>query len=321
MKNVVSQNAIPTRWRLFFTLATSIQPTGTRTTDVGTNLIVGNRSAANVTWDGFLDEVTCIDRTIGTANVLDYNNKQTQLITGRLRDTVSFYPMSGDSQDLVGNNPGVDTSVSYVNDRHGVSSSAAQYNGTTSKTTLAASTSIENIWDGGGTFIWWMNPNSDGETSAGSVFHKGIWTITVISESGGFMRLRFIHNFTGSDGDWRTAVIIPINTWTHCAVVYNSGSISNKPVLYVNGFSVTLDIDTNPDGGTRDSDVGFDLVIGNRANQATTFDGEIDNVHIVGRIVSAAEARQIYAGESVVAWMSMDNTTWGDRFTQRQKVI
>lgn len=50
------------------------QPTGTRTTDVATNLTIGNRVGDDRTWDGVIGEIRLYDRLLSaTAVVDDYN--------------------------------------------------------------------------------------------------------------------------------------------------------------------------------------------------------------------------------------------------------
>ena len=93
-------------------------------------------------------------------------------------------------------------------------------------------------------------------------------------------QIQFNHTFDGDDGAWQsTDRVIPVNAWSHVAVVYDGSSASNDAIIYVNGVAVAITEDGTPTG-TRDSDASSDLYIGNQSDGTRTFDGYIMDAKI-----------------------------------------
>jgi hypothetical protein len=100
---------------------------------------------------------------------------------------------------------------------------------------------------------------------------------------------------SGTDGEWCTpGNVVSDWTWYHIAVTYDSSSTNNTPVFYVNGLaqpSATLTAPTGtpiPNSGT-----GY---IGNSAALDGSWDGQIDEVRLYNRLLSAAELQLIAFG-------------------------
>lgn len=184
----------------------------------------------------------------------------------------------------------------------GISGGCLTFNGASGSVTITDAAAIQNVWDGGGSISCWINPNSDGEGDGGTVASKGSgWTIRVQDELAGFVKLRLFQTFSGSSAAWTTtSALIPINSWTKIGVFYNSDSASNDPTLLINGASVAITEDVAPIG-TRTSDVGSDLYIGNQSSDARTFDGEIDEVRLYGSVLTALEDYALYQNPSGVS--------------------
>lgn len=164
--------------------------------------------------------------------------------------------------------------------------------------TIPDATAIQNIWDGGGAVSVWIKPSSDGQSDVGRVFDKTAtgsqgWALTVSSESAGYVNLYFIEKFSVSDGQWVTGIIIPINTWSHIVINYNSDSTSNDPTIYVNGTSVTVTELAAP-SGTRLTDATRDLCIANRSANDTAFEGSIDEVFLFSSTLTTDQITQLY---------------------------
>ena len=122
------------------------------------------------------------------------------------------------------------------------------FDGTDDYVNCGSDSSIDNIFDGGGTIAGWIKVASDGAATFGRIIDKSSagnggngWTITVEDESSGAVDLNFMVGHSSQYGRWTTtAREITLNTWTHFAVVYDDDSTSNNPVIYINGVSVTL---------------------------------------------------------------------------------
>ncbi len=163
-----------------------------------------------------------------------------------------------------------------------------------------SASTIDNIWDGGGSLEFWINPGSDGESNLGTVAEKSAvgtvgWYLRVGSEAAGFIQLDFAEFFSPTAGSWTiTAVNIPINTYSHIVITYNSGNVANDPIIYLNGVSQSLTENLTP-VGTRTSDAAANFNLGGRGDGSRTFDGYIREVIAYkGRILTADEALMHY---------------------------
>lgn len=142
----------------------------------------------------------------------------------------------------------------------------------------------------------WVYRIGAGGGSTGRVFDKRTasgQTEVLLFSSG----LEYDRNWSGGQGSWKAADIIGTNVWQHVAVTYDAGSVSNDPIIYINGASQALILDTNPSGTVNTSTDPY--VIGNRGNDnARNFDGYIAEFAIYDRILSAAEIAILSKGYS-----------------------
>lgn len=111
-------------------------------------------------------------------------------------------------------------------------------------------------------------------------------------------KLVFSDPFTTSGGGWiQTTANITTGAWHHILVTYNRSSVSNDPILYINGAVSALTEVTAPVGTAMD-ETGARLQIGNTNNVAgvyvTAFDGKIFDARIYDRILTASEATTLY---------------------------
>jgi hypothetical protein len=137
----------------------------------------------------------------------------------------------------------------------------------------AGLTAVDNLWDGGGYHVSVFRKDGAGGGGFGTVASKengGLtsgWINYTTATAQGFQQ-----QFSTTDGLW---------TWllgTGSAVIqeieYNSDATTNDPVVRLNGAAVTVTEGTAP-VGTRVSDAGDSLVIGNRPIVSRAFDGPI----------------------------------------------
>lgn len=202
----------------------------------------------------------------------------------------AYYKFSGNSNDSANSNNGTDTDISYVTGKYG---QGADFNGTTSKITVAAGTDINNFFDGGGAISVWLNPDSAGEGTFGYIAFKN-WILNVEDLSAGNLKITFIHFFSTARGKWTTtARVLPTGSFSSFVINYNNSSTANNPTIYINGSSVSVTEVETP-SGTRTSDVSDALVIGNRAAQDRTFEGIQDDFAIFTRVLTTDEITAIY---------------------------
>jgi len=161
---------------------------------------------------------------------------------------------------------------------------------------IAASTELDNIWDGGGTTDTWIYPVSDGESSGGRIYEKTQWNLLTHSQSGTNVKLQFYFKFTGTDGTWDTEdVVVPLNEWSHIVVTYDADNVANNPTIYLNGVAYTVGdglVESTTPTSVREDDAGEALQIGNNDTPSRTFDGQIYGLKIYNRTLSQAEITQ-----------------------------
>ncbi len=76
-----------------------------------------------------------------------------------------------------------------------------------------------NMFDGGGTALFWVYPHSDGGSDAGVVFTPtaitNSYSLNVQSDNGTAVALRFYYLFDGDDGIWITDNrVLTLNVWS-----------------------------------------------------------------------------------------------------------
>lgn len=168
----------------------------------------------------------------------------------------------------------------------------------------ADAAAIQNPFDGGGTVMVIVDLDSDGEGSDAHLIGKTAWSVRVSNEAASLLRVDFHYDFDGaSDGHWHTAVDAPINGLLVIIIPYNADAVGNDPTFYT--YDATNGFRTQTVGsgltrlstpiGTRVTDVGSALVIGNNTGQTATVDGHIDEVPLFGDILTAQEAKDIVA--------------------------
>ena len=181
---------------------------------------------------------------------------------------------------------------------------ALLFNGASGKITVSDDSAIQNIFDGGGSVEIYIYVTSDGENSVGTIIEKDVWYLRTVGEAASKVKLEFISLGSGDPGIWTTiATEVDLNTWTHIVLTYDSDSTGNNPILYVKGSSVTLTESSAPTG-TRGTDVGSDLVMGNRAGGAQALDGKLVEARLHARIIGATEASNNYNGGAGRYWPS-----------------
>ena len=194
-----------------------------------------------------------------------------------------------------------------------------RFDGVNDIVSMGTSSGIVDIFDNGGCVVSEIYPLSDGENNAGTIAQtrnsggQG-WNITLAAEAAGYVKITFVCEFSTTDGTWSTDVVLPLNTWSNVAVVYDSSSVANVPAIYFNGVPMTVGSVSTPDG-TRVTDAGQVVSIGNRADTQTTFDGSIASVLFGNFAPTAAEVKDLISGNIPFKWQygsQTESVTDGD---------
>jgi len=177
---------------------------------------------------------------------------------------------------------------------------AIDFDGADTRVNCGNPSSVDNIFDGGGSLSVWINPDSDGEAGSGRIFDKRDpgWLCLVKSEAGGKVEVRLHQDFDITDGVWDTTFpIVVIGEDTHLVITYDSMDVGNDPIFYINGVSYTVDNGitetTTPEGSSAD-DSTKSLGLGGRTTGTNVFDGKIDSPLLYKRILSPREVRELY---------------------------
>ncbi len=175
-------------------------------------------------------------------------------------------------------------------------SKGRRFDGTDDLINCGSGASIDNIFDGGGTIVAWINPDSDGEVDSGFAWVKSRIALATVGEAVGKVKMRFTQVFTGDDGVWETTVTqVTIGTFEMVTVAYDNGATTNNPIIYIGATALTVGSGLTETGTptiTRNDDSANDLTIGGTG--ANSFDGLIGEELWYNRILTAAEIAYIY---------------------------
>ena len=226
----------------------------------------------------------------------------------------AVHHLQGNSTDsTVYGNDGTDTAVTHEQQNNNV---GAVFDGTTSYITVGSDTSVDNLWTGGGSISATINPKSDGETDAGVILNKWAgWELRTNGESAGYMSLAFYRDFATTDGVWTTDVVVPINEISKIEVIYNEDSVSNDPIIIINGIKYTVGnglTETTTPSGAVSTDAAASMIIGGDGAGAQTFDGYIGDTKVSDVSRPSSEGITSYNAEK----SDSDITTIGIEKTQ-----
>ena len=162
--------------------------------------------------------------------------------------------------------------------------------------------SIDNIFDGGGTVIAWIKPDSGGENDHGIIFDKmggsAGCNYYLTGEAAGKSKLRVFTFWSGNNGYWTTDnTVITFGDFAFVALTYNIDATANNPIFYVNTTAYTVGdglTENVAPTGTRSSDAANTLYVGNDAGTTYTFEGIIGEVWFFSRAFTPLEIQHNY---------------------------
>ena len=166
--------------------------------------------------------------------------------------------------------------------------SAGDWNGIDTKLTVSDAASIQNVFDSGGSILIIPSPDSDGENDEGRILDKGVWSLSVVNDNASGVQLQFDYTFSGSNGQWITNERITLSSFAKISLTYNNSAVANVPVITLDGVTSTFGTATQPTG-TRTTDVGTDLFVGNNSGASRTFDGLIDEFMIFNDTIAPGD--------------------------------
>ena len=158
--------------------------------------------------------------------------------------------------------------------------------------------SIDNIFDSGGTISVWLRPHSQGPTNDGRVLDKTVnggtrgWRIL---NPGSNTKLEYHLVTDTTDGQWTFPLDITGDIWQHVALVYDSGTAATGggPTIYVNGVAVVVTEVVAPDDA-RTSDAAGSLIVGSETSGGNYYDGWMGELMLFNISLDADEVKSIY---------------------------
>ncbi len=123
-----------------------------------------------------------------------------------------------------------------------------------------------NLCNSGSTIEFWVraqNTEDPGVAGEINVLNKGaglLINLELAYDTREGYRVVLFKDFDGAaDGEWETVDhVVPWNTWTHVAVTYNCGAVTNDPGFSINGSLVASREVTTPIGSAV-TDLAFDI--------------------------------------------------------------
>ncbi len=228
---------------------------------------------------------------------------------GSVVDEVFFtvFENAFDATDLTSNNndgtvtPTVDLTTGTLGDW------AADFDGTAGRIEVGSDSSIDDIWDGGGSVELWLNIENDTDAIA-DVLSKGgqRWEINLIDSDGAsaacasnLQAIRLFVKFSGGSGRWWSTSCILDTTagWQHIAITYDSDAVGNDAIIYLGGVSQGVTETVTPTG-TRDTDAADTLSIGDDPGGGSNqYEGQMDDARVWNDIRTSGEVSDNYLAE------------------------
>ncbi len=261
---------------------------------------------ANYYFNGMIDDVRIYNRALIENEIQSlYTQNGWHGPNVNLKDGLAaYYPFNGNANDESGNgNDGAVDGAILTTDRFGNTNKAYHFDGDDDFIQVPAHSSINNIWDDGGTIAFWLYLDSKEDwdryfaKDQSNGMSGGFWSIH-LHDVGNYLQLE--DHFSNYKGEWYTNQFSPdLGEWIHLAVVYDASSTTNDVLFYVNG-QLENTIERRTPSGTRPDDSLKDLFIGGDNGQGVEhfFNGKMDDIWIYNRILNADEIQALYGQAS-----------------------
>ncbi len=147
------------------------------------------------------------------------------------------------------------------------------------------------------TYSAWIYPTTS-EFDLGWIVRQPIGNAFAVCDGdavcGGFANtIYFLNTRNGTNGEWYTnANTLRSDEWNHVLITYDESLVTNDPVIYINGVSVTVNNPVTPSG---DFYSPGQLYFGS-AGGAANYIGVMDELRFYNRILSATEIAALARG-------------------------
>lgn len=199
-----------------------------------------------------------------------------------------------------GNNGTMTGSMDAANDSApGPVAMSLAFDGIDDYISAGSGASLDNVFVGGGTVAAWIrvpaNPSNYGRIVSKELdrnINDG-WNINFDHVAN---EITFGQGFT-TRGRWNSGATINPNEWVHVVVTYDNSSAANDPVFYFDGSIVPGTTEVQTPSGSVDDDSAQEVRIGNTGAGTNDrfFRGDIDDVRLYNRVLTAAEIQTLYS--------------------------
>ena len=250
-----------------------------------------------------IDENTVINCKFENGVLCDTGQKG-EIITDyeNIDGLVSYWPMDGNSNDLIGNNNGVDNSISYM--KNSYSGTSANFDGTNDHIIVAADSTLDFDANHGYSFFMWVKNNGicDSEefntnevfaSREGAISENDWWlgcNGPLSTHPSQALRIKFEGGY-GLDTENDNFLMNDTN-WHQIGWTYNENTKTLS--LYMDGEFVNSSTNTSFDGNWTSS---ADLCIGGYGNGTCEYydaNANIDDVMAFNKSLSATEIANLY---------------------------
>ncbi len=252
-------------------------------------------------FNGQIDEVKIYNYPITVDEIRQNYNVGQQIVLSRSANDnltdglLAYWPMDGDLTDASGNgNTGTASGATATTSA--MFGQAYAINAGTNYISVPTSASLDSYTDKL-TVSGWYYFNTLAPTQQW-LFDKGLNYYLRVTSAGGFTNYLFGIN---NEDYWSTQnSLVTAGEWYYIVFTYDG----QERKLYINGELKESKADT----GTIDN--GGNLTIGNRAGHSEPMDGQVDDIKIYNRVLSADEIAQNYVNTpGPVAYWKMDEGT------------
>lgn len=267
-------------------LKNSKSVTGTIDSDTG-NVFFGRDDGLSRYLDGQLDDIRIYDRALSSNDIsklYDSYDPGVQIASTQ-KDLVSHWKMDGNANDATPHsNHGTVNGATSTTDRYGRADSAYDFDGTDDDIRGASQPDVQtspNLFtvsgyiNPGNQYTRFITPQSTGiDQWIGYDATNERLEVTVAESADTNLRQRY--STTGS---------VPLNTWTHWAIVINGTTIK----IYING-----ELDQEYNESISIAGWNNEWRIGQRGNGTYWLLGKLDDIRVYGRELSLSEIRNLY---------------------------
>jgi uncharacterized protein (TIGR02145 family) len=234
---------------------------------------------------------TFLNKTIGTSTNLEPGLVLHYTLDGTDTTSTTVTDISGS-----GNNGVIATPASRIVPIVGKIGQGLKFDGTTSGQviTVAADASHENL--SAYTLSAWVKPGLSGNDI---LIAKGFGSSN--ADNGFLWRLlstgamSFTYSYSVTDIFRASAAgVVDSEEWNLVTIIWDGSTTATNIRMYVNGAEVTYGSATNG-SGSRVSDTGQSIRIGNSAGGSAVLDAAIDDIRIYSRVLSVAEIQALYS--------------------------